>query len=210
MALPAPSIISYATKQNLIALWQFFPLTAPFLQQGFAWAARAACPALSPSVVNDHSEKRKRQMSLRALRAIYICAFLFASPIRLATITLIATSKLFPVLFALQYQDIFNPSKVLNAAAITPSTKMASLADGVLLLMQYDEMISATVLLLWSSGLYLRANTSERSAGKWMILLWRCFLMWAVAGPVGVVIFCLWARDEAMYARAEESERKVI
>ena len=147
-------------------------------------------------------------MSLRALRAIYICAFLFASPIRLATITLIATSKLFPVLFALQYQDVFNPSKVLNAAAITPSTKMASLADGVLLLMQYDEMISATVLLLWSSGLCLRASTSERSAGKWMVLLWRCFLMWAVAGPVGVVIFCLWARDEAMYARAEESERK--
>ena len=149
-------------------------------------------------------------MSLGALRAIYICAFLFASPIRLATITLIATSKLLPVLFALQYQDVFNPNKVLIAAVKTPSTKMASLADGVLLLMQNDEMVSATVLLLWPSGLYLRANTSERGAGKWMILLWRCFLMWAVAGPVGVVVFCLWARDEAMYVSAGESERKVI
>ena len=208
MALPAPSWISYGTKQNFIAIWQFFPLTAVILQQGFAWAAKLYCPALSTSVVNDDSEKRKRQMSLRALRSAYICAFLFASPIRLATMTMIASSRISPGLFAPEYQGVFDPSTVLIAKAITPSVRMSSLAAGVMLLVQYDEMISAVVLLLWSSVLYLRADASERSAGKWMILIWRCFLVWAVAGPVGVVIFSLWARDELMYARADERDAK--
>ena len=60
--------------------------------------------------------------------------------------------EIFPMLFALHYQDVFNPSKVLNGAAVSPSTKMASLADGVLLLTQYDEMISATVFLCGQDG----------------------------------------------------------
>ena len=118
--------------------------------------------------------------------------------------TLVLISKLFPDLFASEYQGVFDPAKVFQAASITPATKMADVGDANLQLLQYDEMISGIVLFIWSVTLYLRADTREKTAERWIILAISALGVYAGAGAAGVSTVALWARDELMLGRVEE------
>lgn len=198
MSLPAPSVISYEQKQIFMAIWQIFPLTTVLLQQVLAWVISSVFPTAA-----NQSGKESRAQSLHTLRMVYLFALVCASVTRIATITLISTSKYFPGLFAAKYQGVFDSAKVLSAASITPATKMKDIGDGNLQLLQYDEMVSGTVLLLWSTTLYLRADTTKRDPGRWAILVLRGIGTLAFAGPLGVVILCLWARDELVFSGEE-------
>jgi len=122
-SLPAPSVISYDQKQNFMAIWQIFPLTTVLLQELFGWALSISSPTLA-------TDSEKQSHSLQGLRVAYIFAFVVAAITRITTITLLATSKMFPDLFAAEYRGVFNPAKVLQAASITPATKMADVGDG--------------------------------------------------------------------------------
>lgn len=125
-------------------------------------------------------------------------------------ITLITTSTVFPALFAPEYKDVFAPSRVLTAAYITPSGKMSSIGEGNLQLLQYDEMFGAAALIFWAVSIYLHADRKERGWGRWMVLVARALGVWAFAGPLGVVVLCIWARDELVFGReVEDGTRKV-
>lgn len=137
---------------------------------------------------------------------VYCVAFVCAGVTRIATITLIVTLRMFPDLFAAEYKNVFNPAKVLQAASITPATKMKDVGNGTLQLLQYDEMVSGTVLLLWSSTQYLRADAGKRDVIRWVTLALRGLAALAVAGPLGVTIMCLWARDEWIFGEMEEKD----
>lgn len=200
MALPSPSILNYEQKQNFMAIWQVFPLVVALLQQ----VLKRTIPFLSSLVTN----KNKKSNSIRPLRLIYISAFILAGVPRVATMTLIAMSTLFPTLFAPEYKGVFGAARVLRVASVTPAEKMTSIGDGNLQLLQYDEMISNFALIVWAATLYLRVDPKERGVGGWLGLILRAVGVWAVAGPVGVTILCVWGRDEIVFAREDREHAK--
>lgn len=123
--------------------------------------------------------------------------------------TLVATSKFFPGLFALEFVGVFNPSKVFLPAAVFPFAKMKSLGAGALLFLQYDPPIGSTSMALWSTVLF--SNTYRDGATKRSLTLMVAggITMMAMTGPLGYATACIRARDELIIAEADVSGKQV-
>ena len=199
MALPAPSIIDHDLKQSLMSSWQVFPAWVSIIQGVMSY--------LLPQL-GEASEARSTQ-KLKWMRVLYASLLITAGIGQASTITLMATSKFFPGLFAPEFVGVFNPSSVFLPAATSPSTKMPSIGAGTLLLLQYDHYIGSTAMALWSTVLF--ANTYRSGTNKQSIVLMiiEGVVMLALTGPLGYATACVWARDELIIADDEVDGKKV-
>ena len=126
----------------------------------------------------------------------YTFLLILAGVSHIAAEALIATSMMFPSIFAAEYAEAFSFTKVHIPAAMTPATKMPSIGSGAFMLLQYDELVGFAGLLLWASFLYVRARNQFSTTRKWLQDIVIFTLVTAVAGPAGAAVALIWARDE--------------
>lgn len=208
MALPAPSVISFETKQYAIAIWQAFPIWVELFQQ-----AISTYVFLRTFDVIDRFSPPTMDTNVRvstALTTVYVFALALAGLTHIPTITLTAVSVFFPDLFALEYKGVFDPKRVFIPAGISPATKMSTIAAGALNLMQYDEFIGSAALVIWSAVLFMNACSMKKRFDGWLILVGEIVVLTTVAGPVGCAVALIWARDELVLSEVETDEKKVI
>ncbi|KAL8860627.1 MAG: hypothetical protein Q9178_002980 [Gyalolechia marmorata] len=200
MALPAPSVISYEKKQLFIAIWQAFPLWVGICQIGI--------PVLRSLFIDDVTPKRTNTQIIDSMRRIYATMLVVAVVTRISSWTISISAILFPGIFAPEVGSLLKPSKVFGPAAATPSVKMPSLAAGSFQLLQYDEMIGGTAMVLWSASLYSNAIGSKGLA-DWASLAMKGIVILALAGPQGLAVAAVWARDEIIFASHNQKEKSL-
>ncbi len=199
MSLPAPSIIDHDLKQWLMTFWQFFPVWVSVVQGVVAYLLPRIEEA---SAVPDFH-------MLRSMRVLYAGLLTAAGIGQVSTMSLMATSKFFPGLFAPEFVGVFNPSNVFLPAAIYPSTKMPSTGAGALLLFQYDNCIGSASMALWSTTLFVNTYRNGKTSQSKALIVLGGIMMMVLTGPLGYVTALIWARDELIIAEAEDDGKKV-
>ena len=199
MSLPAPSIINHDLKQWLMTLWQLFPVWVSVVQ--------GAVPYLLPRLRETSGAPDVRM--LRSMRVLYAGLLATAGVGQVSTVTLIATSKFFPGLFAPEFVGVFNPSSVFLPAAVSPSTKMPSIGAGALLLLQYDQLLGSTSMALWSTVLFINTYRSGATNQSIASMIVGGIVVMALTSPLGYATACIWARDELIIADVEVEGKKV-
>ena len=198
MTLPAPSMIDHDLKQSLMSFWQVFPAWVSIIQ--------GVMPYLLPRL-GEAGEAGSTQ-KLKLMRVLYAGLIISAGIGQASTVTLIATSKFFPGLFAPEFVGVFNPSNVFLPAATSPSTKMPSIGAGAFLLFQYDQLIGSTAMALWSTALFANTYRSGTTNRGIVLMTIGGVMMLALTGPLGYATACIWARDELVIADAEVDGKK--
>ena len=124
-------------------------------------------------------------------------------------ITLVAANAWFPDLWAPEYRGIFSMNSVMIAAGSTPDFRPSSIGAGNLLLLHYDEMCCAAAWVFWGVTIYFQTDSGGKSLGRWATLAGRGLGAWAVAGPVGAAVVCLWGRDELVLGEKDVGAKKI-
>ena len=199
MSLPAPSIIDHDLKQWLMTFWQFFPVWVSVVQGVVSYPL----PRLG-----EASGAPKTHM-LRSMRILYAGLLATAGIGQVSTMTLVATSKFFPGLFAPEFVGVFSPSDVFLPTAISPSAKMPSIGAGALLLLQYDQIIGSTSMALWSTVLFINTYRNGATHQSIALMLVGGVILMALTGPLGYTTACIWARDELILADAGANAKKL-
>ena len=204
MSLPAPSILDFSTKQNFVAFWQFFPLWISMLQSVIVF--------LMCSVSNGNIAGRDPvptpKASMKNLRSLYILLIVVAAANQFSTLSVIAISKFFPGIFAPEHVGVMTFSRVFLPQAITASTKMPSIGEGALMLVQYDECIGSLSMALWAAVLLVQAYDTQRRSTNYATLAFYGVIAVVLTGPLGFAVACIWARDELVHGTDIELERK--
>ncbi|KAL8677808.1 MAG: hypothetical protein Q9186_005788 [Xanthomendoza sp. 1 TL-2023] len=200
LALPAPSIITHERKQLFIAIWQAFPLWAGILQ--------TVVPFVRFSFMNRNAVEKAEKHTIESMRTVYACMLAVAVVTRISTWTIMGLSVLFPNIFAAAYVQLLNPSTVLRPVSLSPAVKMPSIAAGALQLLQYDEMVGAFAMVVWSSALYINAM-EKRSLSSWATLFVEGVVIEALAGPQGFAVAAIWARDECIFAKEDINKKSI-
>lgn len=201
MSLPAPSLIDYQEKQMYMAIWQMFPLWVSLIQEGFAYAIKT----FTPKPISGHHSESMRPDSMAPLRNLYMGLLMIAGIGQVATCTLIAASALFPVLLSVEFRDIFNASNVFRPAAISSSMKMPSIGSGAHMLLQYDEAIGSSAMMIWSTVLFVNVFKMGKSTQTLSDLIIKGTIVFVVTGPLGYATACVWARDEMVQTERSQS-----
>ncbi|KAL8934036.1 MAG: hypothetical protein Q9216_006103 [Gyalolechia sp. 2 TL-2023] len=202
MALPAPSIVSYERKQLFIAIWQLFPVWVGILQQIIPFVRRYF---MENGIVEYEGSKRRTFGNMRTLYTLILAA---ATITRVSAWTIFISSVLFPSLFAPEVVNFLTPSAVFKPAGMTASVKMPSIAAGSFQFLQYDEMVGGAAIVLWSAVLYLNV-ANKKTIGDWVSLVIKGTGIATVAGPQGLAVAALWARDEIVFAADQTGKKKL-
>ena len=192
MSLPAPSVVDHGAKQWLMSFWQFFPVWVSMVQ--------GVVPYLLPRL--------RAERTVRSMRILYAGLLTAAGIGQVSTVTLLATSKFFPGLFAPEFVGVFDYSNVFMPAAISPSTKMPSIGAGALLLLQYDHSIGSASMALWATALFVSTYRGGATKQSVALIIVGGVLMTTLTGPLGYATACIWARDELILAEAEDDGKK--
>ncbi|KAL8818833.1 MAG: hypothetical protein Q9223_002625 [Gallowayella weberi] len=200
LALPAPSIITHERKQLFIAIWQAFPLWTGILQ--------IVLPFVSSWFLDRKAVEKAEKHTINSMRTIYACMLAVAVVTRISTFTTMGLSVLFPIILAPEFVQLLNPSMVLRPVSVSPAVKMPSIAAGALQLLQYDEMVGAFAMVVWSSALYINAM-EKRSLASWATLFVKGVVVGALAGPQGFAVAAIWARDECIFANVDIDKKSI-
>lgn len=205
MAIPAPSVLSFDQKQIVMAIWQVFPVWAEILHQGTSLLLRNTSSKDKTSKSIALTNKRDIPW-MGGLRSLYIFLVSIAGMTHIATMTLLATSKWFPRLFAIEHAEVFNPSKVFWPVASSSSTKMSSIVSGTLMLIQYDEIISSLAIVLWAVFMFTKVMSQKKKFETTYVFIFDFITLTALLGPVGYAVICIWARDELIFEDQKEQQ----
>lgn len=208
IALPAPSILSFDQKQIVMAVWQVFPIWAEILQRGVSFILRKFSPRNQTRefiVIADKTSTKQ----IGALRLVYAFLVLIAGLTHIATMTFLATSVLFPRIFAVNFAGKFDPSAVFRPVALTSSTKISSLGSGTLMLIQYDEMIGSLAMAIWAVFMLTKKMREKKKFDTPYIFLFDFVSLIALLGPIGYAVVCIWARDELVFEGQERQSASV-
>ena len=198
VALPSPSLLSFEGKQSLLALWQVFPLWVAILQQLLTYMLGKSAVA---------AEKVNRN-NMGVLRFVYTFLISAAGTSQIVTGAMMLTSISFPTLFAPEFPGPFDPSKVAIPTAVTSSVKATSIGEGTHLLLQYDQMVGSTAILVWAWFLFVNASSRDKVPAYLANPTLRSILLLVMTGPVGCAVSLVWARDELVYSQTNLDDKK--
>lgn len=148
-----------------------------------------------------------KKQTVDSMRTVYAIMLTAAVVTRISTWTILDSAVLFPSIFTPDVAHLLTPSAVLKPVAATPLVKMPSIVAGALQFLQYDEMVGAAAMMLWSSALYLNA-TEKGGLGGWISLVIKGMVIEALAGPQGFAVAAVWARDEIIFAQGHGTGKK--
>ena len=193
-SLPAPSIISFNGKQNLVAFWQAFPVWVAMVQQLLVLGFRiSGCSKKADSYLEP----------ITTLRCVYTSLLSLASLTHLSTLSAIFASSYFS-----KATSAYSISSVFIPSTISASTKMFSIGQANRLLLQYDNVVSCTAILLWAS--FLGAQARKRSGSSYPLtdLILRVVALTLTTGPMGCAVIMMWSRDELIWREGNFTEKK--
>ena len=112
------------------------------------------------------------------------------------------------MLFAPGYAESFSFWKVFIPATTSAEVKMSSIGDGFFLLLQYDEIVGSTVVLLLATIISIHAKET-RSLDQWIQFFVIWVLLLATTGFAGGAVALIWLRDEIAINRASLNTKKI-
>jgi hypothetical protein len=190
-SLPVPGIISYDFKQQIIALWQGWPISVSLL----IWLLQGLI---------HRPQQGKTEYTAAMLNYTYAFAF-GCSAIGHIVVVGISVLSPSPVALpeALHSTDLY-PGSLLFPGLPRGEQRVESLEKGILRFLHWDNTLSALATLLWCSAVYYR---HEEKGINWKTL---CLCVATVAvfcGPCSVAIGLCW-RDDHHLLQDLESKKK--
>jgi hypothetical protein len=195
MALPAPLVVSPNLHQQLIALWQPFPLWTTLIQWFLEFvyllfSGESSKPAASKADSLGASY-------LKAAKYPYLFVVVFCA---ITHLPVLAISALSPSFFENAPAEIIRLSQSDLYGVYVPRApiyglKLGSLAEGIQHFLVWDLYIGLTSVLLWSILLYRNATSTTASWLSLPALVIKTLILTLVSGPMGAAAILLWERD---------------
>ncbi|RDW78441.1 hypothetical protein BP5796_06293 [Coleophoma crateriformis] len=229
MTLQFPDVVSTATHQKLIALWQPFPIWTMMIHLVLRSCSLHISKMLTKEDDGNRPPAPQGASYLNMAKHVYrfvlaLCMITHLPALLLAALPasmLPASADKLAALASGRVSDVYIPYLPLL------SHKVDSFPTGVLTFLQWDLCIGSTALLLWSLLLYRNAtiektiidpNTALPSyvyqqllsgeAGQrqeiWMTIAWKTGVWTLLAGPMGAVVILLWGKDEIVRQKVKQ------
>jgi hypothetical protein len=191
MGLPSPSVLSPTLHQQLIALWQPFPLWSVLIQ----WSTKYIYTLFTAKTSKiDAKEMASLQKSyLGGAKYVYgfVLMLCMTTHIPVLAISLLPPSTFSestPILAHLAQSDFFG---VFVPYPPVLGLEFSTLALGVQNFLVWDLYIGSTAFLLWATLLYQNAAIGS----SWLKLSWNILTSTLFSGPIGAATILLWERD---------------
>lgn len=194
MSLHAPTYITFELKMFFVRLWQLFPILC-YVSQHF-W--KRALRLVSNPKASD------KQTRLRLLGKVYFFGVFCAAAGHVGTWMLSLTAYLFPSLFSKDWVQFLLPVNVFLPPMPWSDVKADSIGTGAHWFLQWDEILTSTMYLLWACSLTIRARKQNgRSSG---IVADVCGLLGSalLVGPAGAALFALAERDDIVFTNGNK------
>ena len=195
LVLPAPAVLSIATKVKALVLWQPFPLYMTLVL--CMWRAISSSPGARTSQLDQ----------LKRLRNVYKFGLAIAAPVHAAIWGVSLAAVLFPQLFAPGIAADFHPlSALIPPNPVTFVASVPSMARGAQNFLQWDYFVSSSAYLVFALSARFNSKVEPKgfSAGNLLGLAVRTFTL----GPMGTALSYLWERDEIVLGK-EEGQKKL-
>lgn len=196
MCLPAPSWIAYDTKQIFLFAWQLFPFLVGMTHAtGVRTTRELQSPAANYSLVKTIAHRRVE--TLHGLQSIYTLAITVAGFTHWLTILLVLFNRplsgiLPSVLVASDPDAVFTLWPAIpNFTHLGKIPQVADIAEGFLVLLQYDTLFAGLGVLVWATWLNCRVDQRGES---WKAIV-SAFIHTAICGPCGAAVYQMWGRD---------------
>ncbi|KAK4943508.1 hypothetical protein LTR10_016999 [Elasticomyces elasticus] len=200
MCLPAPTMVSFGTKQTWTGIqqgWAIWIGLAQFLLTGVALSLDQRASTLT--------EADKRVKTIKYLRRAYAFAIMSSAGSHLAAWSLSLLAYAFPVLFSSTYLPQLQPTRIFVPQAPFGSHKVSTLADGALPFLQWDIVVGVTATLLWSLTLRVAAKHEQSSPLQILTVAIKLGIVAIALGPCAAAAVALWIRDELVFAKQRTS-----
>ncbi|KAJ9138202.1 hypothetical protein NKR23_g8629 [Pleurostoma richardsiae] len=191
-AVELPGVGSLGQQQGFLALWQGFPILVAVFQALLASVVRMISGTPLPS-----TPEAKAAMA-NNLRTVYLFCLTVAFVTHVGT--LMFASMGLSAIFApdsppADLKSVLVPMSPLSGATVK------SMAEGCLVLLQYDMYYACGSTLLWAGIMYARGTDSPRLA-----VLSKGLFLALIFGPGGAAMALIAARDERVLLSKTTSE----
>lgn len=191
MALPAPTVISFGTKLNWLAVQQGWPiwiyLAQKLLESFVAWFR---------SMVSMRTEKQKRAETAKYMRRAYLLALGTSAGAHLLYTGLGLAAYYLPGVLSTKLQVQLQPENFFVPPNPFGDEKATTLSNGALWFLQWDLIIGVLATMIWGVAVELSASGKQHGLGAWMKALVEYGAIAAVVGPSGAAVVAVWRRDE--------------
>lgn len=203
MCLPAPTMVSFETKQTWTGIQQGWSIWIGITQ--FILTSAVFSFDQKASVV---TESDKRVKTLKYLRQAYMFAILSSAGSHIAAWGLPLLAYAFPVLFSPVYLPQLQPARIFLPVLPFGPNKVGVLADGALGFLQWDTIVGVTATLLWA--LTLRASVKQENAIPVQTLSGaiKIVITTLALGPCGAAAVAMWSRDELVFEGSNDEATK--
>ena len=203
MTLPAPTILTFETKQLWTGIQQGWPIWIALAQLGLTYVVSIFASSV-PS-----TEEQKKVETTKSLRRAYIFGILCSTGAHVAVKSFGFLASAFPVLFAPPYNKQLLASNVQTPVNPFAPYKAQTLADGALWFLQWDTMIGVISTAIWGMSVRIMAKHETATIGQWISGLIKISLISLLVGPCGAAVVAIWGRDELVSKRAAADEKNV-
>ncbi|KAL8711250.1 MAG: hypothetical protein Q9220_004395 [cf. Caloplaca sp. 1 TL-2023] len=201
VSLPSPKYTTFTTHQNIMALWEFYPIPFKIFQMLLA-RYFATLPYFKKQQQSSLSQRKATTLNL--LRYTYIFAALVSSVSHIISLTLSLSSSLFPTLFTptarsgLNFSSIFIPVSPLYNASVN------NLGDGLWHFLVWNMTASNIAPLLWALLQYRNAcEKCGRVWEGWGSVLGKVGGVAGLLGPAAGTAWVMWLRDSVVLGERE-------
>ena len=196
MGFPSPQQTTPEFHQFFIALWQPFPIFTTIFQYLFR-------PAINYRLAEEAEYRKDQGIKSEPESVAYLNSsknvYLFALIICTAT----HVFSIYSLFLNNNFAQVFIPFSISH-----PGQPVPNLIVGVINFLQLDVYIGLTAFLTWATYLYLSARSAVKAAGTNWGLGVRVALWAVLAGPMGIVLVLLGARDEILIQGREVEGKK--
>lgn len=202
MTLPAPSVVSFETKQTFTAIQQGWPIwigLSHFILSTIAFVIDERASILT--------EAQKRAKTIKYLRRAYAFSILSSTGAYLGGLGLSLLAYIFPVLFAAEYLPQLQPQQIYWPVNPFSAQEAKTLADGALWFLQWDLAVAAISNVVW--GLSVRAAGKDKNTGfgQKAVEALKIVAITLFLGPSGTAAVALWSRDEQVFRRGADEKK---
>ncbi|KIX03738.1 uncharacterized protein Z518_07291 [Rhinocladiella mackenziei CBS 650.93] len=203
MCLPAPTVVSFETKQTWTGIQQGWPIWIGITQ--FVLSTLAMTLDQRASTLTESDKKAK---TIKYLRQAYVFAIMSSTGSHLTALSLSLLAYAFPVLFSSTYLPQLQPHRIFIPVVPFGPHRVTVLADGALWFLQWDIVVGAASTLLWGLTLRVAAKYEKSSPIQIVIGSIKIAIITAVLGPCGTAAVAVWGRDELVFRRSSTESKK--
>ncbi|OAP62010.1 hypothetical protein AYL99_04213 [Fonsecaea erecta] len=203
MCLPAPTVVSFETKQTWTGIQQGWSIWIGLTQLILTTLALRFDQRASILTEND-----KRLKSARYLRLAYAFAIMSSAGSHLAALSLSTLAYLFPVLFSSTYLPQLQPARIFVPVVPFGQPQVRVLADGALWFLQWDIVVGVSASLLWALTVRDASKHRKTNIGQTLLGVVKALLMAGLFGPCGAAAIAIWTRDELVLGRSNDEGKK--